>query len=285
MKIIRLYADADGESRFEELEIDLEDAGEIGRLSARHAVDSVIFRENPPGYDFDWHTAPERQYIVMLDGEIEVESSTGEQRRFAGGEILLVEDTWGKGHRTRSVDGKPRRSLFVPLGPGVRPIEGAVPSLPDLSDAFPEALHCAEPIFSSFGGHESFHGPAQTVKCFEDNSKVKELAATSGEGRVMVVDGGGSLRRALLGDQVAARAAENGWVGFVIHGAVRDVEILETLPIGVLALAPIPVKTEKRGLGDVGVEIGFAGLRIAPGHHVYVDANGLGVSTERLVIG
>ncbi|MCG8456363.1 MAG: ribonuclease E activity regulator RraA, partial [Holophagales bacterium] len=141
-------------------------------------------------------------------------------------------------------------------------------SLPALCDAFPDELRVAEPILASFGGLDSFHGPAATVRCFEDNSKVKELASEPGEGRVMVVDGGGSIRRALLGDQVAARAQENGWAGFVIHGAVRDVEILETLEIGVLALAPIPIKTEKRGLGDVGEKVVFAGISVSPWEHV-----------------
>lgn len=115
MVITRIYETPDGESHFEEIEIDLEDAGEIGRLSQRYPAAGVIFRETSPDYDYDWHRAPERQYIVLLDGEIEIEVGDGERRRFRGGDILLVEDTTGRGHRTRTVDGKTRRSLFIPL--------------------------------------------------------------------------------------------------------------------------------------------------------------------------
>jgi hypothetical protein len=115
VKITRLYADEEGVSRFDEREIELEDAGPIGRLSASHPVSGVIFRENDADYDYDWHRAPRRQYIVMLDGEIEIEAGSGEVRRFRGGEVLLVEDTEGGGHRTRNVGGSRRRSLFLPL--------------------------------------------------------------------------------------------------------------------------------------------------------------------------
>lgn len=115
MKMTRIYADEDGESRFEEFEIDLDEAGEIGRLSQPYPVESVVFRQNPPDYDYDWHCAPRRQYIVLLDGTIEIEVSSGETRHFTGGEILLVEDTTGRGHRTRNVDKNVRHSLFIPL--------------------------------------------------------------------------------------------------------------------------------------------------------------------------
>lgn len=115
MKVTRIYSDANGESHFEDLDIPLKDAGSIGRLSEPRAVTSVVFRENDPGYDYDWHTAPCRQYIVLLDGEIEIEVSTGAKRRFVAGEILLVEDTTGKGHRTRHTRPHRRRSLFLPL--------------------------------------------------------------------------------------------------------------------------------------------------------------------------
>lgn len=115
MKYTRIYADDRGESRFEEVEVAMEDAGTIGRLSEPRPVASLVFRENEPGYDYDWHTAPRRQYIVLLDGEIEIEVSTGEKRRFAGGDVLLVEDVAGKGHRTRHTRPHRRRSLFLPL--------------------------------------------------------------------------------------------------------------------------------------------------------------------------
>lgn len=115
MKITRIGVTTSGGSRFEEMEVELTDAGEIGRLSEPYAASSVTFRENDPGYDYDWHRAPRRQLIVLLDGEIEVEVTSGEKRRFSGGDVLLVEDTTGTGHRTRTVGACSRRSLFIPL--------------------------------------------------------------------------------------------------------------------------------------------------------------------------
>ena len=115
MKVTRVYATPDGESHFEEVEIRLRDAGEIGMLSEGIPARHVIFRENAPSYDYDWHHAPQRQYIALLDGEIEIEVSGGEKRRFRGGDILLMEDTSGRGHRTKTVDGNSRRSIFITL--------------------------------------------------------------------------------------------------------------------------------------------------------------------------
>lgn len=152
---------------------------------------------------------------------------------------------------------------------------------PDLCDRFPD-VRVAEPVFRHYGGRVAFRGPAATVRCFEDNSRVRELAGTPGEGRVMVVDGRGSLRRALLGDQIAASAVQNGWAGFLVFGCVRDVEALAALPLGVQALAAYPLKTEKRGLGEVDVEVRFAGVSIAPGDWVYADGNGVIVATAKL---
>ncbi len=152
---------------------------------------------------------------------------------------------------------------------------------PDLSDEHP-GLRVLAPVFRSFGGREAFSGEVVTLACFEDNSFVKSLAEEPGNGRVLVVDGGGSLRKALLGDQIAERYVANGWSGLVIHGAVRDVEILRTLDLGVMALASIPVKTEKRGLGDVGVPVTFAGTTVQAGDYIYVDASGILVAETQL---
>ena len=112
---------------------------------------------------------------------------------------------------------------------------------------------------------------------------VKELSSTPGHGRVMVVDGGGSLRRALLGDMIAAKAVDNGWAGFIINGCARDVEVLRTLPLGVLAIAPCPVKTVKLGAGTVGGTVAFGGVVFTDGAHVYADANGVIVSQTSLL--
>ncbi|MCR6628403.1 MAG: ribonuclease E activity regulator RraA [Pseudoxanthomonas sp.] len=153
---------------------------------------------------------------------------------------------------------------------------------PDLCDQFPD-VQVAEPVFRSFGGQARFAGPAVTVHCLNDNSRVRELAATPGEGRVIVVDGGGSLRRALLGDMIAANAVKHGWAGFLIFGCVRDVEILSTLPLCVLALAAHPMKTDRRDLGEVDVPVAFAGVSVTPGDWIYADANGVIVARTRLL--
>jgi regulator of ribonuclease activity A len=134
-----------------------------------------------------------------------------------------------------------------------------------------------------FGGRRAFHGQAATVKCFEDNTCVKKLAATPGNGRVMVVDGGASLRRALLGDMIAKQAMESGWAGFLIHGAVRDVDELVQLPkLGVLALGSVPIKTCREGLGATDVSLAFGGALIEPGFWVYCDETGVVVSSDKL---
>jgi hypothetical protein len=117
MKVTRIRAGLDGVTGFDEIEIPLAGAGEIGRLSAPFTAESVIFRETGADYDYDWHPAPALQLVVLLDGEIEIEVGNGEVRRFGGGEILLLEDTSGRGHRTRNVGAVPRRSLFVRLAP------------------------------------------------------------------------------------------------------------------------------------------------------------------------
>jgi len=115
MKVTRVYADEQGESHFDDMEIELRDAGPIGCLSEPIPAQSVIFRTNEPGYDYDWHPAPQRQFIVLLDGAIEIEVSDGGRRTFQSGEILLVEDTTGRGHRTRNIEARERRSLFIVL--------------------------------------------------------------------------------------------------------------------------------------------------------------------------
>lgn len=153
---------------------------------------------------------------------------------------------------------------------------------PDLCDDHPD-VHVVDPVFRSYGGRPAFHGRIVTIRCFEDNSRVRELVNAPGEGRVIVVDGGGSVRRALLGDQIAAAAARNGWSGLLIHGAVRDVDALAETDLGVQALASHPMKTDKRGLGDVDVAVTFAGVTFVPGEWLYADRNGVIVSPRSLL--
>lgn len=117
IKITRVYSDSNGDSRFEDLDISLTEEGEIGYLSANIPVKDVIFRKVKPTYDFDFHTAPQRQYIILLDGEIEIETSQGIKKTFRGGDILLMEDTTGKGHKTRNLQNIERRSVFITLPP------------------------------------------------------------------------------------------------------------------------------------------------------------------------
>ena len=152
----------------------------------------------------------------------------------------------------------------------------------DLCDEFESLLQVAEPLLGHFGGRGAFCGEIVTLKCPEDNSLVRELVASPGRGKVLVVDGFGSVRRSLLGDQLAAKAVANHWEGIVIHGAVRDVAALEQLDLGVMALAAIPLKTEKKGVGERGVVVNFAGVAFTPGHFLCADENGLIVAPHRL---
>ena len=135
---------------------------------------------------------------------------------------------------------------------------------PDLCDAYPELVQVLEPMFSNFGGRDSFGG---------------EL---SGAGKVLVVDGGGSLRHALLGDMIADRAAKNGWEGIVIYGCIRDVDVLAQTDLGVQALASHPLKSNRRGVGDVNVPVTFAGVTFRPGEFIYADNNGVIISPTAL---
>lgn len=113
--ITRVYADSNSESHFESIQKPLQSAGDMGFLSAPEEVESIIFRKVLPTYDYDFHTAPNRQYIILLDGQIEIETSLGEIRKFSAGDVLLVEDTVGKGHRTRNLLPIERQSIFVTL--------------------------------------------------------------------------------------------------------------------------------------------------------------------------
>lgn len=154
--------------------------------------------------------------------------------------------------------------------------------LPDLCDEFPDEVSVFETQFNHYGQHQVFSGQAVTVKCFEDNSVVKQLVNTPGNGQVIVVDGGGSMRRALLGDMLAEAAVKNGWAGLVINGCIRDVTTINTLAIGVKALGTTPIKTDKRNIGDQDITIRFAGVDVNSGDWIYADQNGVLVSKTKL---
>ena len=155
-------------------------------------------------------------------------------------------------------------------------------STPDLCDAYGESVHVADPVFRHFGGNDNFHGKIATVKCFEDNSKVGESLRTNGEGKVLVVDGGASPRRSLLGDKLVRMAMDNGWKGIIVYGYIRDLEDIADMDIGVMALGSIPRKTEKRGEGRTGINLQFAGLSVQPGNFIYADRTGVIVADETL---
>ena len=155
-------------------------------------------------------------------------------------------------------------------------------STPDLSDAAPE-VRAIELQFLNYGQVRQFGGAAVTIKCHEDNSLLKQCVEEPGQGRVIVVDGGGSRRRALLGDMLAEKAAANGWAGLVINGVIRDVDEIGRTPLGVQALGSCPVKTEKLGVGQRDIDIHMGGVVIAPGDYVYADNNGVIVSVRPLL--
>ena len=149
----------------------------------------------------------------------------------------------------------------------------------DLCDAHKNdtdaAFRVLPPVFRDFGRRLKFSGPVSTVKCFEDNSFVKAAIDSPGQGRVLVVDGGGSLRRALLGGNLGAAAAKNGWAGVVIDGCVRDVAELALHEVGIRALVAMPLPTEKRNQGQRDVPVQIQGVWVRPGEWLYADADGI----------
>ena len=144
------------------------------------------------------------------------------------------------------------------------------------------AFRVLPPVWRDFGGISTFSGQVSTVQCFEDNSLVKDAVDSPGLGRVLVVDGGGSLRRALVGGNLAAAAARNGWAGLVVDGCVRDVAELAASAVGIRALAAMPLPTEKRGQGQRDSAVQIQGVWVRPGDWLYADADGIVVSSTAL---
>lgn len=145
----------------------------------------------------------------------------------------------------------------------------------DLYDERGEELDSIALQFQSLGGLSHFSGPVRTIRCLEDNALVKSTLGTPGEGAVLVVDGAGSLRTALMGDMIAASAVANGWAGVVINGAVRDREVLADLPLGVKALGSNPRKSAKEGAGETDVELEIDGVTVRPGAMIWCDPDGI----------
>jgi len=156
--------------------------------------------------------------------------------------------------------------------------------LPDLCDEYPDLVRVVTPMFRNFGARKSFSGEIVTIKCHEDNSLVAEHVEDNGTGRVMVVDGGGSLRCALLGDNLAEKAAANKWSGIIIYGCIRDVDIINNIELGVQALAANPMRSVKRQVGLYQEPVSFGGVSFIPGEYVYADNNGIAVAQAPLAM-
>ena len=152
----------------------------------------------------------------------------------------------------------------------------------DLYDDHGESLQVLAPIFRDFGGKRIFQGPVSTVKVFEDNSLVRSALEEPGEGRVLVVDGGGSMRCALVGDNLAMLGQENGWAGIVVYGCIRDADPIGEINIGVKAMATNPRKSIKKGEGQRDISVRFADAVIEPGNYLYADADGVVLASEQL---
>jgi regulator of ribonuclease activity A len=146
-----------------------------------------------------------------------------------------------------------------------------------------EAFKVLPPVFKDYGGLPKFCGPIVTIRALEDNTRVKEAVSSPGNGRVLVVEGSGSLRRALLGGNLADLAAKNGWAGVVVDGAVRDVAELRAGKIGIRALALMPLRSIKRNEGQTDVPVEIQGVPVKPGEWLYADEDGIVISKEKLV--
>lgn len=153
----------------------------------------------------------------------------------------------------------------------------------DLCDEFSDRIQIVDPGLLGYGGNAVFSGPVSTVKCFEDNSKVREQLSTPGAGRVLVVDAGGSRRCAMLGDILAQKGVDNGWAGVIMYGLIRDSHDIGQMPIGVKALGTHPLKSEKRDIGDVDTSVHFMGVTFKPGDFLYADHDGVIVSPQPLI--
>lgn len=155
---------------------------------------------------------------------------------------------------------------------------------PDLCDRYGDRVHVAEPLFRDFGGRTAFAGEIETVRVLEDNALVRRILEGEGRGRVLIVDGQGSSRCALIGGRLTALASANGWAGLVVNGCVRDVDEIASVPLGVKALAPCPRPPARTGIGERGVPVTFAGVTFTPGHWTWGDEDGLVVAGMPLTL-
>ena len=155
-------------------------------------------------------------------------------------------------------------------------------STSDLCDHFADVVDVLEPMFINFGGRHSFGGRIKTVKCFENNELIREILSQDGTEQVLLIDGGGSTRRALIDIELAELAFENNWNGIVVYGAVRHVDELEELDVGIQAIASIPVAADSEGAGENGIGVNFAGVSFFDDDFIYADSTGIVLSAEEL---
>ena len=153
----------------------------------------------------------------------------------------------------------------------------------DLWDEYEALLSCVNPIFNHFGNKKTFSGKITTVKLFEDNSLVRKQLELDGKGKVLVIDGGASLRCALVGDQLAELAIQNSWEGIIINGCIRDSEVINAMDIGIKALNTSPVKSVKRNLGEINIPVKFGGITFISGDYIYADGDGILLSKNNLL--
>ena len=154
----------------------------------------------------------------------------------------------------------------------------------ELCDIYTDLIDVLEPVFSNYGGRSSFGGKVVTIKCFENNGLISELVETDGTGKVLVIDGGGSTRRALINLNIAEQAARNNWEGIICYGSVRDVDALEDIDIGIQGLLSIPVGASTSKIGESDLAINFAGVTFLPDDHIYADNTGVILSPDPLDI-
>ncbi len=156
-------------------------------------------------------------------------------------------------------------------------------AIADLYDAHADELRVVEPMFNSYGGEHTFSGPITTLKAFEDNTFVRSMLEEPGEGKVLVVDAGGSMRCAMVGDNLAKLGIDNGWAGIIVYGCIRDSLEIGEMAIGVKAVNTNPKKSQKQNRGDQDIEVTFGGVTFVPGEYVYADPDGVAVSQRNLL--
>ncbi len=152
----------------------------------------------------------------------------------------------------------------------------------EICDMYADNIDVLEPIFTNYGGRDAYCGEVTTIKCFEDRGLVDKVLATNGLGKVLLIDGGGSVRRALLDAENIQLAIDNDWEAVICFGAIRDVDLLLEFDIGIHAIGAIPVSADEREVGDIDVSVNFAGVTFVPEDHIYADNTGIVLSPEPL---